>query len=141
MSSNYKKACLAMKREPINPIGSCFDSVAHNVMLNSDMPENAYICHGIGVSNVPGQKGLPMAHAWIECELENGMIVAADTTWDLVAPADVYRKKADLGYVRTYSQKEFMVNWQDFDYPGPWDHKILELIETNKRTSKNDKKN
>ncbi len=126
-----------MKREPINPIGSCFDSVGHNVLCNSDMPENAIICHGIGKATFPGQEGEPMAHAWIEC-VYDGITYAADTTWDVMVKAEEYRKKASLDYVRTYTQNEFMINWQDFEYPGPWDLKILSVIKPKKRISDND---
>jgi hypothetical protein len=131
MSKDYKKACLVMQREPLNPIGSCFDSVAHNILMNSNVPKDALICHGIGVSNMPGQEGEIMAHAWIECEYE-GIKWAADTTWDAMVPAAAYREKFFLNYVCEYTQKEFMENWQTSEYPGPWDSKIKKVINTKK---------
>ncbi len=130
MTRSYEKACKAMQKTPVNPIGTCFDSVARNVLLNEELPESAIICHGIGLTNMPEETPEIMAHAWIEYIDEDGILLAADTTWDVVALAEDYRTKASLHYVKTYTPEEFMVNWDDFGFPGPWDNKILKVIKS-----------
>lgn len=130
MTSSYKLACERMQKRPLNPIGTCFDFVAHQVLCNEDLPSNAYICHGIGISNMPGQEGEIMAHAWIEFHDEEHGTIAADTTWDEMRYADLYRKTIQARRVVQYSQKEFMQLWQDFEYPGPWDYEIKQVIKS-----------
>lgn len=130
MTSPYELACQKMKKKPQNPIGTCFDSVGRNIIYNHDMPADAYICHAIGISNMPGEEGELMAHAWIEFENKFHGMVAVDTTWDEAVLASRYREILKIRKVVTYTQKEFMKLWREFNYPGPWDYDILQVIKS-----------
>lgn len=119
-----------MKKEPINPIGECFDSAAFNFAFNEGEPKpNERMCHGIGIANMPGQEGQAMAHAWIEFNHKSGVRLAFDTTWGEYMRAEKYRADLKLSYVVEYTLADFLEKWRLTDYPGPWDPKILEVSE------------
>jgi hypothetical protein len=118
------RAIEQMGREPINPVGSCFESSAFHLMIAEEIPKDTILCHGIGVSNFPGEEGAEIGHAWLEHEGK-----AYDTTWGLSTEADHYRENLKLSYVVTYTRKQAMDNWVRFDYPGPWDEKIKAITE------------
>lgn len=116
-------------RKPVNPIGSCFDSAAQCILQISD----AKMCHGIGVSNMPGQPQDFIAHAWLEAfDKDEGEMIALDTTWMIAQPARIYRKNLKLGYVVEYSREEFIKRWAESGPPGPWDLKIMALTKEGK---------
>lgn len=120
-----KEMAKAAGREPLNPIGKCFDSAAYQVVIGgvNNNPPDVRLCHGIGVTQVKGQENMQIAHAWVE-----GDGVALDTTWGLNAPAKKYRKAMKLDYVVEYTMEEAKANWQKFGNAGPWDEKIKKVI-------------
>jgi hypothetical protein len=123
-------------RPPVNPIGTCFDSAARVfITLDSYRWHAARICHGIGVSNLPGEEGEPIAHAWIEAyDKEHGRI-AIDTTWMLAQPAKHYRENLQVSFVKDYTFVEFMQKWQETNYPGPWEEKLIALTKEGKQVA------
>lgn len=119
---NFEKAKKIMGKEPINPIGSCFDSSAFQFLFADDTPQDARLCHGVGIANMPGQEGRKIAHAWIE--FDDGCRTAYDTTWGVRALVSVYRNQLQLDYIVEYTHEEAFRLWRKTDYPGPWDSKI-----------------
>lgn len=119
-----------MGREPINPIGSCFDSSAHQLVYGGDEynPPGTYMCHGIGISNMPGEEGKQIGHAWLEYRVEGGAI-AIDTTWGLQAPAHQYRSLIKIAYAVEYTRDEFFQLWKQHGYSGPWDSRIKAITD------------
>lgn len=111
-------------REPKNPIGSCFDTVAWQARHGENRPDNLLICHGLGVANLPGQQGHTMAHAWLEWGN-----TAFDTTWGVSMNRFKYRKEIQLKYLVQYTYDEFMCLWLEHNYPGPWDKKIKSVAD------------
>lgn len=132
MKPEHAKAARLMKREPINPIGKCFDSSAHQAVYGDDPPEDMRICHGIGIANMPGEEGHQMGHAWLEWSLREKRI-AFDTTWGVATCAAHYRKMLRVSYVVEYTRDEFLKNWIAHDMPGPWDEKIREVTDAVRR--------
>lgn len=126
MDKDKNKAISLMGKEPENPIGSCFDSSAHQVAFGEDPPEDLRLCHGIGVANMPGQEGDTIIHAWVEVDIK-GRRAALDTTWGVCQEAKVYRKNLCLSYVVEYTRDELFKNWKEYNMPGPWDEKIRAL--------------
>jgi len=123
--ANVKQAIRHMGIEPINPIGSCFDSVGHQVMSHlfksKCLPDDAYVCHGIGVSNMPGENPHQIGHAWIE---GNHGSTAFETTWGIRAHAEEYRSNLCLTLIKTYSLSEFFELWKTHNHPGPFEETI-----------------
>lgn len=117
-----------MGKEPMNPIGECFDSSAAQFLLGEN-PDRCRLCHGIGVANMPGQEGREIGHAWLQFTLDDGREGVIDTTWGVVVEANHYRKNLKLKYVVEYNMEEARANWEKYDMPGPWDKKILKVIE------------
>lgn len=113
-----------MGRRPLNPIGKCFDSAAIQLVFGRNNPQDMYICHGVGIANAPGQKGLRIQHAWLEFPSAAGTI-ALDTTWGLKQMASLYRENFQLQYCVTYSRSQFLDLWEKHNFPGPWDPKIV----------------
>lgn len=130
LDENVRKASEIMGRDPINPVGSCFDSSAFQAILGPNPPKDLRICHGIGIATMPGQEGLRIAHAWLEWA-----DVAMDTTWGIVVPRDLYRSHLKIELCVEYSREEFRARWTETNFPGPWDEKIIAVIETNKERS------
>jgi hypothetical protein len=114
---------LADGRKPANEFGTCFDAAAISLLANPGHP-SAIICHGVCVSNLPGQEGEHMAHAWIELIHEKYGHVAIDPIWLVAMPQEKYRKDTKCEYVVTYTRAEFMRLWRETDYPGPWDERV-----------------
>lgn len=119
-------------RAPVNPIGTCFDTAAFQ-LIAPEAPPSVRLCHGIGIANLPGQEGLEMAHAWIELVTNLGQKIALDTTWGDKALAERYRQELQLSYVVEYTQEQALELWKKHDYPGPWDERILAITERNKK--------
>lgn len=131
----YKLIVKKAGKEPINPIGTCFDSTGHQILCVKPPPEvsNMKVCHGLGVANMPGQEGKAIAHAWIEFDhVDNNFRVAMDTTWGEFVSAEVYRKDLKMNYVVEYTPEEFVNMWRKHNYPGPWDYKLVELQKFNR---------
>lgn len=122
--ANIKRAIELMKgRKPVNPVGECFETAIRQLLFAGDAPEDARLCHGIGTANMPGQEGLEMGHAWVECN--RGLIrVAFDTTWGMIQNAAVYRKRGDLRAIVEYTAGQARLLWEIYDMPGPWDPAI-----------------
>lgn len=123
---NVILASRLMGRKPINPIGNCFDNCALQAILMKNPPENLRICHGIGVANMPGQIGNAIGHAWLEWD---GLVY--DTTWGCIVYAKKYREDLKISFVVEYSRSQFLKLWKKHDYPGPWENKILRVINKN----------
>lgn len=120
------KAKQLMGRDPINPIGECFESAAALIVYGPDMPDSARLCHGIGVANLPGEEGLSIGHAWIEATDTglSGERIAYDTTWGVATTAEHYRQLLQLQYAVEYTRNETITLWKERDFPGPWDPRI-----------------
>jgi hypothetical protein len=128
MLPDQKSAEELMGQKPVNPIGSCFDTVAYQAVFAPDPPEDMRICHGIGVANMPGQEGAPIGHAWIEFTNCFGQKVAMDTTWGKYVFASVYREQIKISYCVEYTKHEFVQLWYEKDHSGPWDAKIKKVV-------------
>jgi hypothetical protein len=126
---DLEKAAALMKRQPVNPVGKCFDSAAFQLVLPDDVPPDAMLCHGIGVANMPGQEGCRIAHAWVEYTDELGRRLAIDTTWGMIQPAEKYRKDGALDYVVEYSAEQTRLLWKLHNMPGPWDPAIVAVAD------------
>lgn len=114
-------------KSPANAFGSCFDAAAHNLLGNyNDSPENMVMCHGIGISNYPGEEGKRIAHAWIEFDHPKGR-VAFDPIYLIAQSAEIYRRNFKAEIVIEYTKEEFIGLWEKNDYPGPFDERILSL--------------
>lgn len=124
-------------RKQVNPIGTCFDSSAHVLINLIHYGIRPIMCHGIGVSNLPGEKPGPMAHAWLEFFMQ-GAKVALDTTWMVAQPVKKYRKDLKLKFVIEYPATEFVVMWKKAKMPGPFDDRIAALTKEGKAA--NDKR-
>lgn len=123
-SYDHKKTVDLLGREPINPVGSCFDSVGHQLFDWLDKVPFK-ICHGIGVATIPGQEGQVIGHAWLE---RDGF--AFDTTWGAKCPIEKYRRDLGLTYVVEYSPMQFFAAWVATNNPGPWDEKIRAITDS-----------
>ena len=100
--------------------GQCFDTAALAVV---QFPTGAILCHGLGIANLPEQKGRRIAHAWVEYNGE-----AYDTTWMVHQNRLIYRENLKLSYCVEYSQDKVWENWRRTDHPGPWDKQIIEHL-------------
>lgn len=125
----YDQAVKEMGREPINPIGSCFDSAAAMLAQEDEPPPNFKLCHGIGIASMPGQVGRKMKHAWLEFDdPERGRGRGAiDPIWGVAQRAELYRKNLKIKYCVEYTKAQMFNLWLKHDYPGPWDRKIKKM--------------
>lgn len=114
-------------RKPVNPIGTCFDSAAWAIVGRRDISANPVMCHGIGVTNIPGEEPVPMAHAWIEFTNRAGRRLALDTTWMIGQRAKKYRRSLQISLVIEYPFKQFCALWIKHNFPGPYDDRIRAL--------------
>ncbi len=112
-------------RRPMNKIGDSFASTANLAMVDKAIPLNITICHGIGVTKLPGQKEKLIAHAWIEDE--KGF--AYDTTWGLKLKAKDYKYDLKIRHMVRYKFREFILLWFQKKSVGPWDEKIKAVVE------------
>jgi hypothetical protein len=136
---NAAKAAQMMGREPINPLGSCFDTAGFIFIQANDgtePTENERIVHGIGVANQPGQEGNPIAHAWIEFDHPTRGRVVFDPIWGVHTAAEAYRKNQQVSYCVEYTLNEFFELWKKYDMPGPYDADILALTTDGKKKAK-----
>lgn len=93
-------------KPPANPWGSCFDVAAHNLMGNLDI-EGMVMCHGVGISNKPGQEGERIAHAWIEFDHTIHGRVAVDPIWLIAQSADHYRETLKQNWLLLTTPQNF----------------------------------
>lgn len=122
-----------MKTEPLNPIGQCFESAAHQfVHARKQNPPSTIMVHGVGVANFPGQEGSPIGHAWLEMTNNRGVKVALDTTWGIATPIDNYRKLIQVSFTVEYTFEGFVALWRLHGFPGPWHPRIKAAIEEGK---------
>lgn len=133
-----KEITLSNGMKPVNPLGTCFDS-AGKVLLDCLMHYgfSPTMCHGTGISNLPGERREPMAHAWLEFNMK-GIRVALDPIWMIAMPVKKYRRDLKLKYVVEYPAQEFVVLWKKAKNPGPYDPKIQALTKEGKAA--NDKR-
>ena len=125
---NLDEAIRRMGREPMNPVGQCFESAIRQLVCPSDTPGDARLCHGIGIATMPGQEGNVMGHAWVE--YDHGLTrMAIDTTWGVQQEAGVYRRKMRLNYVREYTRDQAIWLWKFKGNPGPWDMAIRRITD------------
>lgn len=117
-----------MGHEPLNPIGQCFESVAHQI-LHGDNPPQTKVVHAIVVTNFPGEEGQLAGHAWIEAVNKHGVAIALDTTWGKFFGRNAYRENLQVSHVVEYTIKQFMILWKINKMPGPWDAKIKTVVE------------
>lgn len=110
--------------KPANPFGSCFDSAARYMLADWTGYRDVTMCHGIGISNKPGEEGEKIAHAWIEVWSRDTGTLAIDPIWMVAQPAALYRKNLKVEYAITYPRKKFIKMWIKKEFPGPFDNKI-----------------
>lgn len=122
------KAIKEMGGEPLNPIGQCFESAAHQFVYARNPPSTIMV-HGIVVTNFPGEEGQLAGHAWLEFTNYRGQHVALDTTWGKAFARDAYRQHLQVSYFVEYNPKEFFGLWYTKKMPGPWDAKIKAVVE------------
>lgn len=130
----FELLCKAHRRDPLNPIGSCFDSAAHQIVFGDRTKTNeerTMLLHGIGVASVPGQKGQLITHAWVEFDSPDKQRVALDTTWGIPQLASQYRNSLQITYFIAYSPQEAFDLWKVHNYPGPWDERLIALQKKN----------
>lgn len=132
---DVEKAAKLMGREPINPVGSCFDTSAFQMLVEKDQPSDIMLCHGIGIANMPGQEGHQMIHAWLEWTVR-GRKCAYDTTWGVLTTVEKYRRDLQLSYCVEYTRSEMLQLWFEHDFPGPWDEKIKAVAKKNEEERK-----
>lgn len=125
-----KKVIKSLGREPLNPIGKCFDSsiiCLLNPEINNAVKnlKDIKLCHGIGRSNFLNLRRSKMAHAWLEYTEKNNMRVAICTTWGFRVPVKEYRKQLKLNYVVEYTPDEALKKWMESN--PPWDKKIRKI--------------
>ncbi len=123
----YKKICKIKGREPLNPIGSCFDSSAFLVVLDQGITKftSVNLCHGLIVANIPGQEGREVPHAWVEAK-ENGQEIVLDAVWGEKIPKDEFYKITKPSMVHSYTKTKALQMWFQHDYPGPWHPRLIE---------------
>jgi hypothetical protein len=80
------------------------------------------VCHGICIANAPGEEGITITNAWFEWD-----DISYDTIMGYSYPAEFFRSKIQTSLVKRYSIKEFMRLWKKYDYPGPWDEKLIQI--------------
>lgn len=122
-------------KPPANPMGSCFDSAAHALVQMGDTQGviDIRVCHGIGISNVPGEPAEAISHAWIEVLTLRWGRIAIDAVWMLSQPAELYRSNLQVSLVKEYSRELFMKKWHETGYPGPWEDCLQALTKEGKR--------
>lgn len=124
-----RKAARLMGRDPLNPIGTCFDATAHQAALGEDPPWDLVIVHGVGWANMPDSEPTKMGHAWLEWyEPTKHCRVAMDCVWGVLTPAKKYREDFKVEFAVEYTRKEFLKMWATHDYPGPWHPRIKEVM-------------
>ena len=122
----YKETIKKMGREPLNPIGTCFDSSIYQLFdPKIILPKDTILVHGIGISNMPRDKNKIIGHAWLEFKDKEKGWVAVDTTWGLATFRDHYRKGLKLKYLITYTKEEALKAWVK---SPPWDEKIKAVM-------------
>lgn len=134
-AAQLKEAQLRMQgKEPLNPIGQCFESALHAYFQLRQLElkgaiKNLMLVHGIGTSNFPGQEGKKIAHAWLTFGKDDEFL-AFEPTWGLITEAAKVIKDLQVEHVSTYRHshlvKEITKN-NNIDI-GPWDKKILEVL-------------
>jgi hypothetical protein len=122
-------------RQPVNPIGQCFDSAAWVFVKWPGISKRPDIrlCHGIGVANLPGQEGMTIAHAWIEFDDAKHGRCALDTAWMIAVTAAKYRADLQVSFSLEYGFDEFIKLWQELGYPGPYQDRIYELTKEGRK--------
>jgi hypothetical protein len=101
----------------------CFDATAITFLdPHGAIPDRAVLCHGLGIANAPGEKGLPIKHAWIEIDG-----VAFDCIWYVKQDAKDYRRNIQAFHVVEYSKAEALGHWIKHNFPGPWDELVKKV--------------
>lgn len=125
--NQLKKVKKLMKgREPVNPLGNCFDSSLSQMFAWEEDPPELVLCHAIGIANFPGQEGEEMAHAWVEFTTPKGEKAAVDTTYNLIIDAAHYRKQLNIKYLVCYTKEQLLKEHKD-EY-HPFDKKIRDFL-------------
>lgn len=124
--ANLERAIQLMGTKPVNQPGMCFDAAAHQFVYGEN-PDGIVMVHGTGITNMPGEEGRDMGHAWLEFDYE-GVRYAYDAIWGVARPVDKYRRDLQVGFTVTYELKEFVRIWTKKKYPGPWNDRILNVV-------------
>lgn len=125
---NYKRMVEIKGREPVNPVGSCFDSAAFQLVFSPTSRFTAVkLCHGIIKANAPGSENMEVPHAWIEAN-DAGQSVVLDPIWGEVIPRDHFYSTFKPYMVHTYSKGRVTTLWAMHDHPGPWHPKLIEKM-------------
>lgn len=128
---DIKKAEQIMGMKTKSKPGNCFDNIAKMLLIflrQSDI-KNIRVVHGIGTANWPNQEGNKMGHAWIEFDSKDNLIRGAyDAIWDVATQRDHFHKRLKVEYFVEYGPKRFLRLWRLNHYPGPWDKKIKEVV-------------
>jgi hypothetical protein len=129
-------------KEPLNPIGTCFDSAAIQLMSGeANNPDGTVLVHGIITANLPGQEGWTIGHAWLEFESKHQGTCCIDTTWGVIQSKETYYEGCRPTYIVKYTKSELLELWAKHDYPGPYDEKILAVTnraDQRRRETKNE---
>ena len=128
----YEEMVKIKGREPLNPIGSCFDSAAFEVVFGQRGEGSEFsskkLVHGLIIANAPGQEGTLIAHAWVEAKLK-GEPVVLDTIWGEVYPKHRYYEATKPRCVKTFTRSKAFQLWAMKDHPGPWHPQHVEIQE------------
>ena len=124
----FEELCKHHKRDPVNPIGSCFDSSAHQIVFGGDDGADLRLVHAIGITSIPSQAGQMFCHAWVEFfDPQTNQKIAIDTTWGIPQLAENYRNSLQISYSIEYTRQEAFDLWKTHNYPGPWDERLMAL--------------
>ncbi len=116
-------------KTPPNPFGTCFDSAAMILLTNlADGLKDMVMVHGVGIANLPGIEGKKIAHAWIEFTHPKHGKCALDPIWLIAQPVEIYYNNLQVSFTVEYAAEEFMREWRENDYPGPYCPTIKDYV-------------
>lgn len=127
-SEEYAKMVSIKGKEPLNPIGACFDTAAFQMVWGNNESFNSMrLCHAVVTASSPGQEGNEIVHAWIECKYR-GKDAVLDTTWGEIIPKEEFYRLMKPRKVFSYTKSRTLTLWALNDYPGPWHPQLIEKL-------------
>lgn len=115
------------KMKPKNPVGKCFDSAAMQACFGKHAPDDMRLVHAVCFSQKENRE---IGHAWVEFD-KDGVRMAFDTTFGALFDAAKYREGLKVSYSVEYTRQQAFKHWYKKDSAGPWDEKILEVVNKN----------